>query len=57
MPADRNTNTLIRTYLQTRYSVTNVDVQALINRYLIENPNGLNDQTKVWKEMQAAAEA
>jgi hypothetical protein len=57
MPADRNTNTLIRTYLQSRYSVTNQDVQALINRYLIENPNGLNDQTKVWKELQAAAEA
>jgi len=50
---DRNTALLI--YLQSRYSVTTTDLTALVRRYLVENPNGLNDQTKVYKELLAAA--
>ncbi len=50
---DRNTAILV--YLQTRYSVTNPDLTTLIDRYLAENPNSLNDQTKVFKELEAAA--
>lgn len=57
MPASRDSNTLIRTYLQTRYSTTQADLNALISRYLAENPNGLNDLTKVYQELKTAAEA
>lgn len=55
--ATRDLNTLIRSYLQTRYSVTNQDVQTLIARYLAENPSNLNDKTKVMKALEAAAAA
>jgi len=55
MPRLNDRNTAIREYLNTRYSTTNRDVQALIKRYLAENPNSLNSQQKVWKELEAAA--
>lgn len=54
--ADREVTQLIRAYLMTRYAVTNTDVQPLLARYLVENPNGLTDQTKVFKEVVAAAQ-
>lgn len=50
-----NVNTELRTYLRTRYTVTNNDVQPLIMRYLTENPSALNDKTKVLKALIAAA--
>jgi hypothetical protein len=50
-----DTNTEMRAYLRTRYTVTNTDVQPLIMRYLAENPSALNDQTKVFTALQVAA--
>lgn len=55
--ADRETNQLVRAYLHTRYTVTNPDVTTLIARYLAENPNALNDRTKVFVELVTAARA
>lgn len=57
MPAQRDLNRLIRDYLWTRYTTTNPDVQTLIRRYMVENPNHLNDDTKVMRELEAAASA
>lgn len=42
-----DTNTAVRAYLQTRYTVVNQDLTTLTRRYLSENPSGLTDQTKV----------
>lgn len=54
MPApDRNTDLLV--YLQTRYGVTNKDVQTLIARYYAENPSAFVDRQKTHKELDAAA--
>lgn len=47
--------TAMRDFLNTRYSTTNADVTPLVQRYLVENPNTLNDKTKVMKELIAAA--
>ena len=48
-------NTAIRTFLNTRYGTSNLDVAPLVIRYLAENPNALNDKTKVMLELIAAA--
>ena len=50
---DRNTDLLV--YLQARYSVTNKDLQTLIERYMKENPSGLVDRQNVWNALQLAA--
>ena len=55
MPADRNLNTLMLTYLQSRYSVTNGDLATLIARYVVENPDALLDVTKIRKALEVAA--
>lgn len=47
--------TAVLTWLNTRYSTANADVTTLISRYLAENPNTLNDKTKVMKELIASA--
>jgi hypothetical protein len=47
--------TAMRDFLNTRYGTTNADVTPLVQRYLKENPNTLNEQTKVMKELIAAA--
>lgn len=47
--------TAVRDYLNTRYTTTNADVTTLMQRYLVENPNTLNEKTKVMKELLAAA--
>lgn len=53
--ATRDLNTLMLLYLQDRYSVTNPDLQTLVQRYLEENPNGLDEATAIYKELEAAA--
>ncbi len=55
MPRLNDRNTALREYLVSRYTATTTDLTSLIRRYLVENPNGLNDQTKVYKELLAAA--
>jgi hypothetical protein len=55
MPGDINTS--IRIYLNTRYTTSYTDVQPLIKRYLAENPNSRNDQTKVFKDLELAAKS
>lgn len=57
MPAIRDLNRLMRDYLWTRYSTTNPDLQTLIRRYVRENPNSRTDETKIMKDLEAAASA
>lgn len=55
MAFDMNTYMLL--YLQDRYSSTETDLQTLIRRYVAENPNSRNDETKKMRDLEIAAKA
>ena len=55
MAFDMNTYMLL--FLRNHFSSTGTDLQTLIRRYVEENPNGLDEETAIMKELEAEAKA